>query len=196
MVQTGISDRHKRALKNARLHPLVSASEAWNGVGSLLDSLDKTAFTRVINRARSASRSITSQAQSAQRILPGIEESRVKHVYDLHMKYSMALVCIIFIFIGAPMGAIVRKGGFGYPILVSIIFFVIFIILTIFCRKLAESFVVNGTFAGWLPCIILFPVSLWITRTAMNDGKIISVEGISRVFGKVSAAVRRLFPKK
>ena len=100
----------------------------------------------------------------------------------MHMKYSMAVVCIIFIFIGAPMGAIVRKGGFGYPILVSIIFFVIFIILTIFCRKLAESFVVNGTFAGWLPCLILFPISLWITLRAMNDAKLVSTERIGAVY--------------
>jgi lipopolysaccharide export system permease protein len=95
------------------------------------------------------------------------------------MKYSMALVCIIFIFIGAPMGAIVRKGGFGYPILVSIIFFVIFIILTILCRKLAESFVVTGAVAGWLPCIVLFPVSLYITSRAMKDAKLISTDGIT-----------------
>ncbi|MEM9261601.1 MAG: LptF/LptG family permease, partial [Bacteroidota bacterium] len=152
-------ERNRKAanLRKALANPLVRGAQPWSGVESLLDSLEETVQTRVYNRARSAVRSITSQAESTMRILPGIRESRVKHMYDMHMKYSMALVCIIFIFIGAPMGAIVRKGGFGIPILVSIIFFVSFIILTIFCRKLAESFVVNGSFAGWLPCIILFP---------------------------------------
>lgn len=196
MVRVGLNERQAKAREKALMHPLVQGATEWKGVTSLMDSLDKAANVRVINRARSAVRSITSQAQSAERILPGIRESRVKHVYDLHMKYSMALVCIIFVFIGAPMGAIVRKGGFGYPILVSIIFFVIFIILTIFCRKLAESFVVNGTLAGWLPCIILFPVSLWITRTAMNDGKIISSEGISKAFSKVKQFFTRIIPRK
>lgn len=160
-------------------HPLVAGASPWLGVEALIDSQKATIKTRVINRARSATRSITSQAQAADRILPGVRESRVKHIYDLHMKYSMALVCIIFIFIGAPMGAIVRKGGFGYPILVSIIFFVIFIILTIFCRKLAESFVVDAAFAGWLPCVILFPVSLYITSRAMKDAKLVNLDGLS-----------------
>jgi len=177
--------RKRNRLEKALDHPLVIGAATWNGTSALLDSLELTAKNRVLNRARSAIRSVISQAQSTERILPGIRESKVKHQYDKHMKYSMALVCIIFIFIGAPMGAIVRKGGFGYPILVSIIFFVIFIILTIFCRKLAESFVVNGSFAGWLPTIILFPVSLYITRRAMKDAKLVNTDAITQVWLKL-----------
>ncbi|WP_273444222.1 LptF/LptG family permease [Neolewinella agarilytica] len=186
-----VTFRQTEAKRRSLENPLVQYGKDWPGVSSIMDSLEKTAFTRVINRARSAARSITSQAQSTQRILPGVRESRVKHIYDMHMKYSLSLVCIIFIFIGAPMGAIVRKGGFGYPILVSIIFFVIFIILTIFCRKLAESFVVNGAFAGWLPCIILFPVSLYITSRALKDAKLVSTDGITRLFSWAKGRVKR-----
>lgn len=188
-----IADRRAEARRRAMAHPLVVTSKDWPGINGMLDNLSKTSRTKVINRGRTASRSITSEAQSAQRLLPGIRESRVKHVYDLNMKYSMALVCIIFVFIGAPMGAIVRKGGFGYPILVSIIFFVVFIILTIFCRKLAESFVVNGTIAGWLPCIILAPVSIYITRAAMNDTKLVSIDGIQRWFQGLKKGFSRLW---
>lgn len=179
LVQINQYSKRRQVYLNAIKHPLVTGTKHWDGVHGLLDSLNINIRDRVMNRARSAVRSITSQAQAAQRILPGVKESRVKHIYDLHMKYSMALVCIIFIFIGAPMGAIVRKGGFGYPILVSIIFFVIFIILTIFCRKLAESFVVQASVAGWLPCIILFPVSLYITSRAMKDAKLVNLDGIA-----------------
>ena len=171
-----VSTKQLSRILSAREHPLVASLDEWQGIYSQLDSVDEQERMRVYNRARSSIRSVSGQAQSTIRLLPGIQESRVKHIYDMHMKYSMALVCIIFVFIGAPMGAIVRKGGFGYPILVSIIFFVIFIILTIFCRKLAESFVVNGVFAGWLPCIILFPVSLWITYSAMNDAKLLDID--------------------
>jgi lipopolysaccharide export system permease protein len=173
-----LKDRTAQALAKARAHPLVVGAGEWDGIQGLMDSLSSTVQDKIMNKARSAVRSINGQAKAATRILPGIQESRVKHIYDLHMKYSMALVCIIFIFIGAPMGAIVRKGGFGYPILVSIIFFVIFIILTIFCRKLAESFVVDAAFAGWLPCIIMFPVSLYITSRAIKDAKLVNVDGL------------------
>ncbi|NRA50715.1 MAG: YjgP/YjgQ family permease, partial [Phaeodactylibacter sp.] len=96
---------------------------------------------RLVNKSKSFIRSIQAHAESAMRSIDRLKEDKVKHIYELHTKYSMALVCFIFVFIGAPMGAIVRKGGFGYPILISIIFFMIFIVLTIFCRKIAESFV-------------------------------------------------------
>ncbi|MEL6356993.1 MAG: LptF/LptG family permease, partial [Bacteroidota bacterium] len=174
------------ALKN----PLVNDSLRTFSMSEIITMQSETGRTRIINRARSAGRSILTQAESAVRILPGIEESRVKHIYDMHMKYSLAMVCIIFVFIGAPMGAIVRKGGFGYPILVSIIFFVVFIILTIACRKLAESFVVTGTLAGWMPCILLAPVGIFLTIMAMNDRKLISLDGIRNGFDVIRHLIR------
>ncbi|MBB4077785.1 lipopolysaccharide export system permease protein [Lewinella aquimaris] len=196
----GVSRRDSTAYANALSHELVVGAAPWPGIAAMLDKVDPDDRVRIYNRARSSIRSVTGQAQSAARLLPGIQESMVKHVYDMHMKYSMAVVCIIFIFIGAPMGAIVRKGGFGYPILVSIIFFVIFIILTILCRKLAESFVVDGVFAGWMPCLILFPVSLWITLSAMNDAKLVDTDRMTQAYrrardSKRVAALRRAVSK-
>ncbi|PPK86708.1 lipopolysaccharide export system permease protein [Neolewinella xylanilytica] len=199
-AKTLAQTRQNNRLQSAQEHALVTGASDWKGIESLVDSLPSDDRERVYNRARSSIRSVTGQAQSTIRLLPGIQESRVKHIYDMHMKYSMAVVCIIFVFIGAPMGAIVRKGGFGYPILVSIVFFVIFIILTIFCRKLAESFVVNGVFAGWLPCIILFPVSLWITYSAMNDAKLLDLDLAKDAFRRARdhkqvVALRRMIAK-
>ncbi|NJC24947.1 LptF/LptG family permease [Neolewinella antarctica] len=187
LAETRDAATHQGALEKARKHRLVTAAADWPGMDGMLLVAAKDGRKRTYNRARSGVRSVVSQAASTARILPGIHENRIKYVYDKHMKFSMAVVCIIFIFIGAPMGAIVRKGGFGYPILVSIIFFVIFIILTILCRKLAESFVVNGVLAGWLPCIILFPVSLYITDRAMKDAKLIDFDNISDLFKKLYA---------
>ncbi|GJM35759.1 MAG: hypothetical protein DHS20C18_47600 [Saprospiraceae bacterium] len=136
-------------------------------------------------KAKSFARSIQSQSESAIRSLDRLKESEVKHIYELHTKYSMAAVCIIFVFIGAPMGAIVRKGGFGYPILVSIIFFMLFIVLTIFCRKIAETFVVPAALAGWIPCIVLFPIGLILTIKAMNDSKMVNTDRYRAFFAKI-----------
>lgn len=159
------------------------------GMDSLLKALSIQKRERIYNRARSTARSIQSQAESATRTIDRMAENRVKHIYDLHRKFSMAVVCIIFVFIGAPMGAIVRKGGFGYPILVSIIFFMIFVILTIFCQKIAESFILTATTAAWIPCIVLFPVGLILTVRAMNDSKVVDSDRYTRFF-------RKLFKRK
>ncbi|RME94445.1 MAG: LptF/LptG family permease, partial [Bacteroidetes bacterium] len=106
----------------------------------------------------------------------------VKHIYELHTKYSMAVVCILFVFIGAPLGAIVRKGGFGFPLLISTVAFIIFIVLTIFCRKLAETFIVPANMAAWLPCLILSPIALWLTLAAMHGNQLLDLSFLKRAW--------------
>ncbi len=136
-------------------------------------------------KSQSYARNMQGLALSANRNLLKFKESKVKHIYELHIKFSMAVVCFIFLFIGAPMGAIVRKGGFGYPILISIVFFMIFIILNIFCKKLAETYVLSAHFAPWVPCAILFPIGLILTYRAMNDSKMVNTEQYQRIFSKL-----------
>jgi lipopolysaccharide export system permease protein len=116
----------------------------------------------------------------------------VKTGYELYIKYSFALVCFIFVFIGGPMGAIIRKGGFGYPILVSIIFFVTFIMLTILCRKLAEGSILSPFWAAMVPCIVLVPVGAYLTRKAMNDSQMFGTERLERLL----RVVRQRFQKQ
>jgi len=112
----------------------------------------------------------------------------VKTGYELYNKYSFALICFIFLFIGAPMGAIIRKGGFGYPILVSIIFFVIFIFLAILCRKLAESYLMTPFWAAMTPCGILGALGFYVTRKAMNDSQLFSTERLERYLFRLRLA--------
>ena len=144
---------------------------------------------RLYEKAKSFARSIHSQAQSAARSYDRMAESKVKHIYDLHTKYSMAVICSIFLFIGAPMGAIVRKGGFGYPILIAILFFMLFVVLTIFCRKIAESFVLPAEMAAWVPCSVLFPIGVLLTYKAMNDSKLLNLD-------RYTAFISKLLKKK
>ncbi len=113
-----------------------------------------------------------------------IENRRVEWVktgYELYTKYSFALVCFIFLFIGAPMGAIIRKGGFGYPILVSIIFFVIFVMLSIVCRKLAELYIMTPFWAAMMPSLILVPIGIFLTRRAISDSQMLSTDRLDRI---------------
>ncbi|MDX1666771.1 MAG: LptF/LptG family permease [Saprospiraceae bacterium] len=143
---------------------------------SIIQTFPSDRHQSLYNRAVSFARSIYSQAQSTVYTVETLAENRVKHIYELHMRYSMAVACFIFVFIGAPMGAIVRKGGFGYPILISILFFTLFVILMIMCRKLAESFVVPGVLAAWLPCLVVFPMGLILTNKARKDSKILDAD--------------------
>ncbi len=138
----------------------------------------------IATKAKTLARGVLNQTESADRAIDSIREAEAKHIFELWTKYSMAVVCFIFVFIGAPMGAIVRKGGFGYPILVSIIFFMLFVVLTIFCRKIAETFVIPAVAAAWVPCAVLFPIGLFLTYKAMNDARVINFSAIGAYISK------------
>lgn len=153
-----------------------------------IDLFEKKAQGKLLTKAKPLIRSLHNESETAMHVIDRKKESRVKHVYELNFKYSMALVCIIFLFIGAPMGAIIRKGGFGYPLLISILFFMLFIVMNIFCKKVAESHAIPALLASWLPCMILFPIGVLLTYRAMNDSKMINTDRylafFNRIFGR------------
>lgn len=90
----------------------------------------------------------------------------------LQQQFSWAIVCLLFLFIGGPAGAIVRKGGFGFPLLIAIFFYMIFIMTSISGEKLLSSRALGPISAAWLPCIILFPFAVYLSYMALNDKNI------------------------
>ena len=96
-------------------------------------------------------------------------EQRDYWTLGLHQQYVLAFICLIFIFIGAPLGSIIRKGGYGLPILVSILFFTIFILLNISGEKLNKSQIFTPVLNAWLPILVLFPISIALTVKALLD---------------------------
>ena len=87
----------------------------------------------------------------------------------LNQQFSWAAVCLIFLFIGGPAGAIVRKGGFGFPLLIAIGFYMVFIMTYITGEKLLKSGALESFTAAWLPCIILLPFAIILSYLALND---------------------------
>ena len=120
-------------------------------------------------------------------------KSKTRHIYQLHLKYSNALVCLIFLFIGAPMGAIVRKGGFGYPVLIAIVFFMVYVVMTLTFKKLCYSYVVTPFVGAWLPCLLMIPIGAVLTYRALHDKKI---GDISQYTAQLKGFFNRLFKRK
>jgi lipopolysaccharide export system permease protein len=137
--------------------------------GYFLKTLPKDKYKKHLQRAKSQARNIRDQANAAINKISYTKELRVKHIFEQQSKISMALVCLLFLFIGGSMGAIIRKGGFGYPILIAISFFLFFMILQMFFKKLGESFVLQAEYAPWIPCLVLLPIALFLSHRAMFD---------------------------
>jgi len=107
------------------------------------------------------------------------ERARERIRLVLHKMYSWSMVCIIFLFIGAPLGSIIRKGGYGYPLLSAIIFFMFFIILDIIGDKLQKAQTLNAIVGAWLPCIVLLPMAVYLTYKALDDQKLIEMNWLN-----------------
>jgi len=107
---------------------------------------------------------------------------QARHIYELHFKYASALICFIFLFIGAPMGAIIRKGGYGYPLLITILFFMLYMVLTISFKETMKVGKMDPFIAAWLPVVILIPIGAILTTKAMNDSKFLDIDRIAAFF--------------
>lgn len=99
-----------------------------------------------------------------------------KHQVYLHQKFTYALACFIFFFIGAPLGAIIRKGGFGLPIIVSVLFFLTYYIITMIGVKFVKEGVWTPLVGLWGPSIILMPIGIFLTYKATTDSALLNID--------------------
>lgn len=107
-----------------------------------------------------------------------------KHEQVLHEKFSLSIACLLFFFIGAPLGAIIRKGGFGLPIVISVIFFVIYYIITITSQRIAIAGDISVFLGVWLSSIIILPIGIFLTRKATTDSSLLDGDSWKKFFGR------------
>jgi len=99
-----------------------------------------------------------------------------RYEVEWNKKLTMSFACLVFFFIGAPLGAIIRKGGLGTPAVISIFFFVIYYVISLSGQKMVEEDVV-GTFAGmWAASYILLPIGIFLTYKATTDSVIMNID--------------------
>ena len=115
---------------------------------------------------------------------------------EWHKKLSLSVACLVLFFIGAPLGSIIRKGGLGMPIVVALIFFMIFYLLNIFGEKFSKDNVVDPVLGMWLPVIVLTPVGFFLTYKAMHDSQLFNKEFYYRTAKKIRTLVTGFGKKK
>ncbi|MDD2474557.1 MAG: LptF/LptG family permease [Dysgonamonadaceae bacterium] len=99
-----------------------------------------------------------------------------RHWVEWHRKFTLSFACFIFFFIGAPLGSIIRKGGLGMPIVVSVILFIIYYILDNVGYKMTRDGVWIHWVGMWFSSFILFPLGIFLTYKAMNDSVILNAD--------------------
>jgi lipopolysaccharide export system permease protein len=104
-----------------------------------------------------------------------------KHKIEWHRKISLAVACLLLFLIGAPLGSIIRKGGFGVPVLVAALFFIFYYILNIIGEKSAKDLSMQAYEGMWLANIVFVPITIFLIYKAKNDAKIFDFTPITLV---------------
>lgn len=107
-----------------------------------------------------------------------------KHEIALHEKFALGFACVILFFVGAPLGAIIRKGGMGLPMVVAILLFLTYHFIGIFAKNSAEDGTMHPFIASWLSTVIMLPLSIWLTYRATTDQGIIDIDAFLQRIGR------------
>jgi len=113
---------------------------------------------------------------------------------EWYRKYVYAVACVVFFFIGAPLGSIIRKGGIGVPLVITVAFFTAYFFITIFGEKIAKGGAVSAWFGMWLSTLILIPICAFLTFQASVDSALLSSEELHRRFKQLN--LKNIFTKK
>ncbi|MBQ4915432.1 LptF/LptG family permease [Maribacter sp. MMG018] len=111
------------------------------------------------------------------------------HILSLHNKFALAFSCIILFFVGAPLGAIIRKGGLGLPMVIAIILFLIYYFIGVFAGNYAKEGNIHPMLGAWLSTLIMLPLGVFLTKRATEDKGMVN-------FGVVTDFFKNLFKKK
>ncbi len=141
--------------------------------------------SRVMHIARDNARSGIFQTDMFKDMNFYVNRSLRIHYLERHKKFTLSLACLIFFFIGAPLGAIIRKGGLGVPVVVSVIIFIFYYMVNVTGEKLSKSGEWDVTFGSWLSTMVLTPIAIWLTWKANQDSAVFNTEGYLRFFRKL-----------
>jgi lipopolysaccharide export system permease protein len=117
---------------------------------------------------------------------------RNRHASEWHKKFALSFACLIFFFIGAPLGAIVRKGGFGFPVVISVLMFVVYYIIDLTGYKMAREGIWEAYQGMWLSSAILLPVGVFLTYKAAVDATLFNPETYVKFFHQIKVKIYKL----
>jgi lipopolysaccharide export system permease protein len=104
---------------------------------------------------------------------------------EFHRKFTLSFAVLVFFFIGAPLGSIIRKGGLGMPVVVSILLFILYYIFSMTGEKSAREDVWNMVTGMWFSSFVFLPVGIWLTYKAVTDSSIMLAETYTNLLKKI-----------
>jgi lipopolysaccharide export system permease protein len=190
------SEKNRKVYKNSIYHVKNKASlpvkdtanaslKAKDTLTIAAKELSQTEKTLILNLAAGQARSIKSTIGMYLNKMDEIRREGNSYEIERDRKFTQSIACLIMFLIGAPLGAIIRKGGFGFPVLISIIFFILFYVLSIIGEKFAKEDVTSVWLGMWTANIVLFLIGLFFLRQAKNDSRLFEGESYALMVSRI-----------
>ncbi|MDE6718124.1 MAG: LptF/LptG family permease, partial [Muribaculaceae bacterium] len=156
-------------------------------VDSLIRALSPVEQAEIIRLARSFNETRKGENQFRAAVIRDETRSIRRHEIELIKKFTLSVACLIFFFIGAPLGAIIRKGGLGTPLVISVLLFLVYYIIDNTGYKMARDGHINVWVGMWLSTAILLPLGIYVTIKAMKDSAVFNkdlyIGFLRKIFG-------------
>jgi len=154
----------------------------------LLDRYEGEARSDIVNLAYASAQNAKDNAAFNKIDFKSQTENINKHKKEWHKKFTLSIACLIFFFIGAPLGSIIRKGGLGLPVVISVVFFIIYHLISTIAERMAVFGDLNMFLGVWFSSLVLLPVGLFFTFKATTDAALFDGDSWKKFF-------KRLFKK-
>lgn len=195
-VSDSIGRHYRKVAKNQYLKGAfpkeVSDSAALMAKAQEQEPLDSTYLRLSPDQRKTVIKSALSNAQSIQAefefrgmTTESTNMTLRRHHMEARKKFTNSLACLIFFFIGAPLGAIIRKGGLGVPVVVSVLVFIFYYIVNAGGEKMAKSGEWAVWFGIWLSTMVLTPIGLFLINRANKDSVVFNIEGYQNFFKRL-----------
>lgn len=143
-------------------------------------------FSQALNIARTTKGTV----ENSKKLHKDTLQKQAKYNVEWHKKFTLPIACLVLFLIGAPLGAIVRKGGFGWPMVIAILLFMVFYILNITGEKMTKELVFPARIGMWIAAAVLTPLGVWLVSKASRDSSLFDpdayIRGMRRIvsFGR------------
>jgi len=151
-----------------------------------------TSVNRALNLARDGTAFMIEKSES----LMAEAKNLKRYEAERYKRYTLPIACLVFFFIGAPLGAIIRKGGLGTPAVISVLFFLFYYVITLSGEKFAKELIISVPLGMLASTLILLPLGIFLTYKATTDAAIMDAETYVLFFKKVGAFFTGIKPEK
>lgn len=151
---------------------------------------------RIVSNALSLAKNAKGSFEFNQQNLNETMTLKARYEIEWHRKYTLSLACLALFLIGAPLGAIIRRGGLGMPMVISVLLFVIYHVISFTGEKAARSGIADSWKGMWVSTLIFLPVGIFLTYKASTDSNLLDAEKYRLFLAKINPFRRVKSAKK